>query len=200
MQMNHSYAGRPLYIRNVLIPEIVIDNNTADLRDIFFQEAMVTKIDLGSSVIVENMPRFMSCYFSVVEGRASSQDMPAEIFPDCEYDYFDTTTTTTDSILQLETPLASKVLLTILKKLYAQRGTGRRESALFRGLDQRAQRLVPDVLDLLRKHGFAVKTKLREQDVWLPAKSSHVIRRARQLLAAPSSAGDILLQESEALG
>ena len=37
---------------------------------------------------------------------------------------------TTDSVLSLDLPLGVRVLLTVLKKLYERRGSGRRENAL----------------------------------------------------------------------
>ena len=46
--------------------------------------------------------------------------------------------------------LGVRVCLTVLKKLYEQRGAGRKENALHRGLDGHARRLVPDVLQSFR--------------------------------------------------
>ena len=78
-----------------------------------------------------------------------------------------------DASLALSLPLGTRELLTILRKLYARRGSGRRESALYRGLDPRAQQLVEDVLRSLRREGFAIKSKQAEQAIWLP---SHISR------------------------
>jgi hypothetical protein len=47
-------------------------------------------------------------------------------------------------------------LLTVLKKLDLQRGSARKENALFRGLDHHSCRLVPEVLNLLQHEGLAL--------------------------------------------
>src|SRR5207245_1995834 len=104
------------------------------------------------------------------------------------------------AILSLSLPLGTRVLLTALKKLYAQSGSGRRESAFIKGLDLRAQQLVPDALALLRKRGFVTRTQQRGQIVWLPTKSSDIRTRALALLASPHLSSDALVVESRDLG
>ena len=118
-------------------------------------------------------------------------------FIDCTYDTFENPAQTTNAILALGLPMGTKVLLTALKKLYAQRGSGRKESAFFRGLDARGKELVPRILALLRKQGFAVKSKHGDQDIWLPTKPSEFRRRALAILAAPTNSVDPLIIESK---
>lgn len=83
----------------------------------------------------------------------SKEDLPSEVFDDdCDFEEFSDARTNAD-IFELQLPEGTKVLLTVLKKLFMQRGSGRRESAFTRGLDHRARRLVPDVLDLIKRKG-----------------------------------------------
>ena len=68
---------------------------------------------------------------------------------------FATETGTTNQVLDLPFAGGVRVLITVLKKLFERPGNGRRENALYRGLDHRAKRLVPDVLQLLKSHRIA---------------------------------------------
>jgi hypothetical protein len=190
-----SYDGPNVFLKDVLIPQLDLDVSS-DLRSVEFQDCIFSSLELQSDISVERLPRFVRCYFGEVCGRTGPADMPAEVFIDCIVDTFDNVAQTTKDILGLELPLSTKVLLTVLKKLFAQRGSGRRESALYRGLDARSKELVPRALALLRKHGFAVRTRQSEKFVWLPTKSSEYRRRALSALAAPNASQDPLLLES----
>jgi hypothetical protein len=161
-----------------------------------FQGCIVGELDLAIDGDSERWPRFSDCYFGVVNGRTGLDDMPAGIFTDCAFDQFDNPARTNKDILDLGLPLSTKVVLTLLRKLFAQRGSGRRESALFRGLDPRSKELVPDGLGLLRKHGFVVRARQGDQVIWLPTKGSEFRRRALSILAAPNGSTDPLLRES----
>ncbi len=180
----------------MLIPDFSIEEESGKLSSVCFQECLIQRLRIDGTIGADDLPRFHGCYFSAVEGRASKQDLPTAIFDSaCVYDDFDATTSTTNAILQMGIPLGAKVLLTILRKLYVQRGSGRRELAFYRGLDHQAQRLVPDILALIKKHGFAVRTKLGEQVVWLPVRSAEVRRRANLIITAPNTVADLLVHE-----
>lgn len=198
-QLGSGYQGPPIYVSGVLVPELVVDTGAWDLRKVEFQDALFTSFELGNSVDINRLPRFVRCYFGTIEGRAGVEDLPSSTFVDCVIDSFNNTAQTTNAILQLGLPLGTKVLLTVLKKLYAQSGSGRRESALLRGLDHRAQSLVPEVMGILRREGFVTRAKMGEQVVWLPTRSADTVQRALRILAAPHNCADILLHQSGAL-
>jgi hypothetical protein len=191
-------SGAKVFIREVLVPELHIDDAGADLSSIEFQDSIFGLLELAPNC--SHPPMFIRCYFSVVEGRTGEQDLPGTFFVDPTVETFDNPAQTTNAILGLALPLGTKVVLTILKKLYAQRGSGRRESAFFKGLDLRAQQLVPEALSLLRRESFATRTRQGDQIVWLPAKSSEIRKRALGMLAASSASVDPLLTESRTIG
>lgn len=95
-------------------------------------------------------------------------------------------------------PLGARVLLTVLKKLYQRRGSGRKENALVRGLDHHARRLVPDILRLIQREGLAAPLRRGEVTIWIPDRSS--MRRVGRIVAAPTSRDDPLLRDVSALG
>ena len=116
------------------------------------------------------------------------------VFKECIFDSFVESAQTTSQILDSTLQMGTKVLLTVLKKVYFQRGSGRRESALYRGLDHRAKRLVPEVIDLLAREGLVMKSKCNEGNLWLPIRSHSV--RVQRMLATPNRTDDPLIRYS----
>jgi hypothetical protein len=96
--------------------------------------------------------------------------------------------TTTATRLRSMTPTSTAVSV--------RSSSGRRDAALYRGLDVATQQLVPQALALLRREGLLVRAGQGEQVVWLPTKSSEARRRALSILAAPSTSTDPVMLES----
>ncbi len=198
-RIGFSYDGPNLFLKEVLIPELVLEQHLTDHSQIEFQDSIFGRLDLSAEIPMKQLPRFIRCHFGLIEGFTGIRDLPDETFLDVTVDAFENPAHTTNAILSLSIPLGTRVLLTVLKKLYAQRGSGRRESALYRGLDVRAQQLIPKILTLLRQEDFVMKNRQSDQVVWLPTKSSEARRRALSILAEPSSSSDSLLKQSREL-
>ena len=125
-------------------------------------------------------------------------DLPQDNFDSkCVFDSFGDSSQNTAAILALPLSNGAKVLLTVLKKLYLQRGAGRKQSALFRGLDHRSRALVPDVLQLLAAEGLTVRSTVGEEPVWLPVRDQGV--RVRRLVSSPLGSKDRLLNLANSL-
>jgi hypothetical protein len=139
MEMGGSSDSDHLYIREVIVPELRFDETSGDLHAIEFQDSVVGTLAIAPDFPVERLPTFVRTHFGEVEGRVGAGDMPANRFVDCDYDAFEEPARTTNAIMSLGLPLGTKVMLTVLKKLYAQKGSGRKEAAFYRGLDARAQ-------------------------------------------------------------
>ncbi len=78
------------------------------------------------------------CLFGRVEGVSSMRGLP-EWIAEASVDTFDDAHTNA-AILKLDLPVPVRVLLTIIRKLFVQKGSGRKESALHRGLDGASER------------------------------------------------------------
>jgi hypothetical protein len=192
-QLGGTYTeASKVFVREVLIPELRLEAPSGDLHEIEFQDSVIGRVELAPDVASEHLPGLLRCYIAVVEGRTGVKDLPGS-FRESVVDSFDDSVQTTDAILALSLPLGTKVMLTVLKKLYAQRGSGRRDSALTRGLDVRAQQLVPQVMNILRREGFVTRNRQADQIVWLPTKSSEMRRRALGILASPNTSSDPLV-------
>ena len=141
----------------------------------------------------------MIVHFSMVTGRTSKADLPVARFHDCEFDEFELAASTTAALLALPLPLSCRVLLTALKKLFIQKGSGRKDSALSRGLDTKTRGALPATLELLRREGFVIRTKQGNDIVWLPAKGATFRQRALSILAGPIASTDSLMNAAKDL-
>lgn len=196
-QLGVVYNGPQIYLQEVLIDELRLDDSQTNFHNVEFQNSLIGLLEVSYDYPVDAMPLFRKCYFSRVEGRTGKDDLPLERFSDCTFDEFEHTSRTTKAILSLSVPLSTKVLLTILKKLYAQSGSGRKEVAFYRGLDARAQQLVPSILELLRREEFAVKSRhIGDEPIWLPTRTASARRRALRILASPTVSLDPLIAAS----
>lgn len=133
---------------------------------------------------------------SELEGRTSLSDLPRGSFTNCEIEQYVSSAATTSAILNLDLAVGTRVLLSVLRKLYLRRGGGRKENALFRGLETCERRFVPDVLQLLLAENLALRIRRGEERIWLPVRSEAA--RVLKLLRAPT-AQDPLLRRAAAL-
>ena len=186
-----------IYLKDLLITELELTEAMGDVSRVEFQDCFFTRIGIDSDAAGDRLPRFLRCYVGLLEGRVSANDLPEGRFEDCEIEGYSAESSTTDSVLSLDLPLGVRVLITVLKKLYERRGSGRRENALFRGLDHRSRRLVEDVLRLLQRDGLATPCKRGTDTIWLPDRSNR--KRVGRIVASPSVADDSLIVAARAL-
>ncbi len=180
------------HIEGVHVSELELTVDMGDAHLLEFRDCFFGRVCIDHDVTESSLPRFISCFIDEVDGRLSKRDLPAESFyEDCIVESFSEVAATTNAVLSLSIPLGTRVVITILKKLYQRSGAGRKENALFRGLDHHARRLVPDALELIRQHGLAMPNRRGDTTVWLPDRSQ--LRRAGRLIAAPNEGNDPLL-------
>lgn len=155
------------------------------------RDCIIQRIEFEEGYSSHGVPKFVRVNIESIEGAAGAQDLPGDRFIDCDFGEFVDSASTTSAILDLHLPDKAKVRLTILKKIYVQRGRGRKESALVRGLDPKLRQLVAPSLMLLQSEGLIMSARSGHQTVWVPVKTSQ--RRVLQLLASPMSSADSVL-------
>ena len=201
LEMGACYEGDTLFLREVIIPELRFEDPDCNLRALEIQDSVVAELYMAPDFPAEtHLPRFVKTHFGQVQGRTGERDLPRAKFVECDFDAFEQAAHTTNAIMSLALPLGTRVMLTVLKKLYAQSGSGRKDSAFYRGLDSRAQGLVKDVLALLRHEGCATRSGRGTHDIWLPTRSRDSRKRALSMLAAPHASTDSLISKSRDLG
>ena len=190
----------PLQFQGIYIPSIELYEGMKDCSNLRFRDCYFSSIELDPDIKETELPRFQECYFGEVEGRASKRDLPQVVFDDtCVFDKFSESPETTKATGTMELPLGTRVLLTVLKKVYLQSGSGRKEKALHRGLDHHARRLVAPVLRLLQTEGLITPYRRGGLDmtIWVPDRAK--TPRVAKIITSPHSSGDPLIAKAGSL-
>ena len=108
--------------------------------------------------------KFVQCQILRLEGFSRLPELP-EVFDRCEVEEFDDRHTNA-AIIRSELQDTTKVLLVIIRKLFLQRGRGRMESALPRGLNESLQAYVNPVRDLLASEGIVYSHTTNRGTIW----------------------------------
>ena len=186
---------RSIALEGLVIPELDLGGRDADLSGVRFIDCLFSRVGLDSSRDATKWPTFRACVVEALEGRVSRHDLPVETFDEeCVIETFVESAETTASVLTLDLPLGTRVCLTVLKKIYEQSGSGRRENALYRGMDHRARRLVPNVLQVLQSEKLIIPYRRKGDRIWLAGRDR---RRAARIIAAPTGGTDSVLKRCE---
>ena len=182
-------------LEGLVIPELELGGRDADLSGVRFVDCLFSRVELDSSRDATKWPNFSACMIDALEGRVSRHDLPTEKFDaECVIESYVESADTTASVLALDLSLGTRVCLTILKKIYERSGSGRRENALYRGMDHRAQRLVPNVLQVLQSERLIIPYRKKGDRIWLASRER---RRAARIIAAPAGSTDSVIRRCE---
>lgn len=179
------------YIRDLCLNCVTVSGTASTSERVTFQDCLINRLEIDSDVPDTAFPNFVRCCFGSVDGRISAKDLPPTRFSECEFEAFELEVGTTNLVLELDVPLGVRVLITVLKKLFERRGSGRKANALSRGLDHRARRVVPSVLKLLQGDGIAVPVKRGGSTIWIADRASR--KRVAKIVSAPSTSEDPLV-------
>lgn len=187
-----------IQLRDVLIPSLELHQRIGNCSQLTFRDCYFSRLDLDADAPTDRLPHFESCYFVQIEGRASKADLPIRVFADtCEFEKFSDAPDTTNAISAMDLPMGEKVLLTVLKKVFIQSGSGRKENALLRGLDHNARRLVPSILHLLQSEGVITPYRRGGLDmtIWIPDRGQ--MTRVARIIESPRTCVDSLLTKAD---
>lgn len=187
-----SYSRGGIDISDVHLSTFSLDDDVPDLSRIRFIECIIDSLFVSPNIPSERLPIFERCLIGAIDGVATQGDLPPNAFPGCEIDEFRNSTARNALILETDLPISTKVLLTVLNKLFNQAGRGRRENAFSRGLEPRAKALVAPILDIVASAGFATPARIRQQTIWLPKRDKG--RRVNDILNHPNTSQDPLLE------
>jgi hypothetical protein len=188
----------PVTLRDIYVPILELGEYMKDSSQLRFVGCLLSHVALDPGISGATLPRFENCYIDEIEGRASLGDLPTGVFDSgCEFGRFSEAPETTTAISGMDLPLGTKVLLTILKKIYLQSGSGRRENALQRGLDHHGRRLVGEVLHILQAEGIVSPYRRAGLDmtIWVPDRAKTA--RVQKLIASPRTCKDPLIDKAE---
>lgn len=184
-----------------------------------FRDCIFHEMEVSSDYYIGPV-EFSGCYFGGMEANISKTSNSGIIFDECivaslsgpvSEDEFRRAFTfnggsieklvdeieTNADIMEAELALGVKVLLTILRKIFVQKGRGRKESALYRGLDQRAKSKVNDILSLVESYGFARPHRRSGPTIWIPDRS--MAKYAAAILSNPNASRHRIISDSKSI-
>ena len=165
-----------------------IDMEDRPIVNLTLDTCLIQKVrfDSGESAI-----GFKKCSILRIEGIANERGLPASVFTECEIEAFDNRHTNT-AILGSDLPTSIKVLLVLIRKLFLQRGSGRAESALYRGIDGPLRGQVSPVLDLLTSEGIVYSHDANRRTIWHGNRTHRT--RMLKILEGDTNADDSLMK------
>ena len=149
-----------------------------------FQDCLIERLDMSGIDEYSGAPHFQGCIISYLEGLAGVPEWLKPNFADTQIERFSTTAQTTAGIMQLKIDRESRVALTVLKKVFSQRGSARKEGALSRGLAPTDRGVVPSVLAELVSKGWIRKDDSGSNVLYVGAKDRR--KEALRALEAPT--------------
>lgn len=182
------YIGKPksyLTFEGIDIHEIDLCQDVWDDIKVDFSNCLISNLILPPDGDLPKGTIFSECLIGNIDGRASRKDIPSTNFIECEIGNFASEYGVNNDILGSELPIGIRVLVVTLRKVYAQSGISRLESALLRGLDHRARMIAPDVIEALTKHGFLMESGRQGKTIYA---GSRIMRKeALAIIQSPGS-------------
>ena len=185
-----SIDGRGLTITGGLADTIDMEDHP--ITNLVLDSCLLNSVHFDSDV---SDIRFQTCAIIKVEGVADRNALPST-FVNCEVQEFDNLRTN-NAIAGSELPTPVKMLLIIIRKLFLQRGSGRAESALYRGIDGQLQPYVRPVLELLVSQGIVYSHSANRQTIWHGNRPHRT--RMLKILEAPVTSDDTLIKTVSAI-
>ncbi len=158
-------------VSDVVIPTLEL--KTGLLSSVEFREVIVKNLIVDIASINEDIPLFEKSLILSVQGVHIESMLPSGRFNSVDFEKFDDYIETNEAILSREDlNIVQKISITILRKLYLQKGGGRQEKSLRRGLSPKHLVYVDQVLDIIEKENLAFKSKGNGINrVWIPIRS-----------------------------
>jgi len=186
-----------MQISNLLFDRMELTANRPDITNVEFADCYFGILDIPVDISADSCPSFSRCLIQEVESRVSQADLPQNRFNDCVIESFMAPTGGTSGALDLHVAIGAQVLVSTLKKLFVQSLSGRKENALYRGMDSAHQSRVTPVLDLLKRHNLAEPTGKGGEPIWIPVRWQK--SRVMAMLEAPSVSQDPVMQAARKL-
>ncbi|WP_261521821.1 NACHT domain-containing protein [Burkholderia multivorans] len=149
-----------------------------------FQDCLIERLDMSGIDEDSLVPHFQGCVISHMEGLAGIPEWLKSNFANTEVERFSTAAQTTAGIMQLKIDRESRIALTVLKKVFVQRGSARQEGALSRGLTPTDRAFVPSVLAELVSKGWIRKDDSGGNVLYVGSKNRR--KEALRALEAPT--------------
>jgi hypothetical protein len=182
--MDGDVKNQSYLIEGVLFENVAPGDSNDILPHVNLKNCVIETLDLSAVTSINEMPTISSSLIGFVDGVEAIPPWMQNRFIDCTIDGYANAAATTAGILRLGLDDETAVALTILKKVYRQRGSGRKEQSLYRGLDQAKRGIASNVIQTLVSQGWILKAGSGDRAQYIPVKE----KRADALAALETPA------------
>ncbi|GAA3826152.1 hypothetical protein GCM10022226_53620 [Sphaerisporangium flaviroseum] len=180
-----SKVRKNFLVEGVMFSLLALSNNDPVLSRTTFKDCLIEVLDISAAEEVGKYPTFDSCIIGYLDGASAIPEWLTTNFMQCAVEEFSSKSQTTAGIMELKLSPERRVALTILKKIYNQPGSARKEEALSRGLNLRSRELVSDVIDKLVSQGWIIRITSRGRTLYAAAKDKR--GQALKMLESPTT-------------
>jgi hypothetical protein len=168
--------------------------SSIDLSAVFFEQCFFDILQIEEARDNDVFPQFRNCIINSVLGCSSRNQMPPGMISDDTevlsfFDNYDTNA----QILRSDLAIEIALLVTVLRKLFVQRGRARKEGAFFRGIELHHRGKVSSILRIVVKHDFATLLPTASGAIYVPNYS--LAAEALNILSKPAESRHILARE-----
>ncbi len=187
-------------IDGVIFDELDLTNSASGLAGVTLRDCMIGTLFLPQDPSEDlTLPMFLRSEIEHIEGRAAARELRPGMFIDCKIAAFSELPSTNAAILDdksLEPGV--KALVTVLRKLFLQKGSGRKENAFFRGVPGLTQKTISAVLDLVAKADYAQRVKRGGSEaLWTP--NRRMTGRVRMILLSPRTSTESIVYAARSI-
>lgn len=133
----------------------------AQYSQVQFVDCVIDVLDISDIESSSGLSMFRNCMIGHVAGISSLSAEFGARFSNCEIGGLDSPLRTTDGIMGLSIDVSTRIALTILKKIYLQAGSARKEGSLYRGHASHLRGTIDEVIRELETHGWINKVRRR---------------------------------------
>jgi hypothetical protein len=184
-------------LREVIIDELDLTSAPIGASGLVFKDCLISTLYLSDTSSGDpNLPRFFQCDIDHVEGRVDEAHLDKSMFKDCRFGTFGAALATNAAVMDArDLESGVKALVTVLRKLFLQKGAGRKQNAFYRGIGGSSgitTRTIDRVLDAVQSADFAQPSKRSTAErVWLP--NRRLAARAKAIVANPKGSKESLI-------
>jgi len=169
-EMDAKPEGRSYIVEGVLLRELVVGRDAPALARTHLRDSLIDELDLSYADSADVCPTLERCLIERVDGVSQLPSPLTSRFVGSDIASFSGASSTTAGMLAGHGSITDRVALSVLHKVYAKRGRGRKDSALPRGLDTTGQEVLPEVLTKLISSGVLTTATRGNVTIYLPAK------------------------------
>lgn len=195
IDLGSDYVGDVVNITDTNFDHFFVDLEL-NLSNIHLHRCIINTLEFGRSSVskdIKNSIRFHDCVIDRLEGAMSLQDIPQGVLNgSTSVEVFSAYPATNDAVIRTNLPDSIKVLITILRKLFMQRGSGRQYSAFKRGLPPNLLSLVDSVTAQVKGRGFASDVYIDRRTLLVPNRTKSA--EALSIINGPNTSDSALIK------